>query len=122
MLHLVIEEIMIVIMVQLFVLCHVFYNGLKEYMELKIQVNSKLQGRKYMPKPLIKIKNLYAVSVSTYQRSIVILVDAYSKKHAKNLAEAKYYEKNPRNELLEARTMVWKVNWDESARANPSRR
>jgi len=64
----------------------------------------------------VRIKEV--VSYGSYNWH-VYLIEAKSKNHAKNLAEAKWYESNNAS-LSEGETEVWEIEGDYSGRENPN--
>jgi len=67
---------------------------------------------------------LYAVRLRTMDYAIhVYLIEATNLDEAKNLGEAKFYEKHLNQTLDETKTQVWEVAEDFSSRSlNPSKR
>lgn len=72
---------------------------------------------------MVKIKKKFLFAVQVAERNYntkVYLVDAFNKKHAKNLAEAKFYEETLGGEIIETKTKIWKVFKNLSNLNNPS--
>ena len=61
----------------------------------------------------VRIKEIYSNKLHSY------LVEAKNENHAKNVAEAKWYESH-NIKIAEGETLVWEVEADYSNRDNPS--